>query len=209
MAGREEGKNLIGVTGTIGSGKSRVCRFLARRMGVPYLDLDMICRSLLEQGQAGRQLLEVHLDSSFFLANGAIDRQKLRRAIFADADLRRTVDSLLHPLALEAMLREAARVGGAARTVLVEAPLLFEAQWRNYFDRVVVVYADPATCCRRIMERDRVTASDAAGCLAAQMAPAAKALLGDHVLDNSGSWFGTLLMMNHLAGILACLPRHR
>ena len=189
-------KPVIGLTGTIGSGKSRVGRCLAGRLGLAYIDLDLLCADLLQPGRPGWQALRDEVAPSFFLADGSLDRRKLRRAIFQDNDLRRRMDNLLHPLAL-AEMRKA--VTGSA---LVEVPLLFEAGWRNHFDAVISVYASPVICCRRIMERDGVSADEAARSLGAQLDPAAKALRADWVINNSGPWWLTVLEITHLSGLL-------
>jgi len=66
----------------------------------------------------------------------------------------------------------------------------------------VVVFADLSVCCRRIMERDTVEADEVARSIHAQMRLSDKAMLADHVIDNSGCWLYARLQAVHLASVL-------
>ena len=199
--GREQGTTvLIGITGGIGSGKSTVSRFWSRYMDLPLVDIDTVCRNLLEKGQAGWQALRRNLDSSYFTGDGNLDRRRLRSALFADGELRRLVNSLIHPLAGEVVRRQTA--ADEKRMVLVDVPLLYEAHWQDQFHGTVVVYADTAVRCRRTVFRDGVSPEEAARSMAAQMPLADKVLLADHVIDNSGCWLFARIQVVHLARVL-------
>ena len=177
---------LLGITGGIGSGKSRVSRLLASVCAAPLVDLDQCCRSLLEVGQPGWQALRARFGDAFLLADGRIDRVGLRERIFSDPDLRREVDALLHPLAREVMRREVRRHD--VPLVLIEIPLLYEAGWQDEVDAVLVVFARPGAQCCRIMRRDGVSRRSAARAIAAQTDLGEKARRADWVIDNSGAW---------------------
>lgn len=190
----------IGVTGTMGCGKSTVCRFLAHLLRVPFIDIDALCRKLLAPGQPGWHALRHHLEPSFFAVDDSLDRGYLRSALFRDADLRKSVDSLIHPLALQGMHKLITEVKGPA--VLVDVPLLYEAGWADYFSRVIVVYADCSTCCRRIAVRDAISLGEAARSISTQISPAEKVMQADHVIDNSGCWLFARAQGVHLASLL-------
>jgi len=190
---------LIGITGGIGSGKSTVGRFWSSHYNLPLFDLDAMCRLLLEKGEPGWAALHDLLAGSFFTAGGELDRQRLRSAIFQDDELRSQVNELIHPLALQLM--QGAVAGLHAPLALADVPLLYEAGWQDGFHRVVVVFADRETCCRRTVARDGVSEEEARRALRSQMPLAEKALLADHVVDNSGCWLSTRLQAVHLAGL--------
>ncbi len=192
---------VVGVSGGIGSGKSRVCRFWSCHFSLPHIDLDALCRDLLQPGAEGwRALRQAHGDR-FFAPDGSLDRSALRRAIFADHGLRRQLDGLLHPLARRAMQKAVAVQD--REMVLVEIPLLVEAGWHADVDRVVIVYADLCERCRRIVSRDRVDHRQAMQAIRAQASLADKVLAADHVIDNSGAWADTCLQVVHLGRLLA------
>jgi len=193
--------HIIAITGGIGSGKSKVCRYLASLCRLPIVDLDRICRQLLVTGAPGWQALKERVDGHFFTVSGELDRIAFRKALFADAELRNRVDALLHPLARKEM---AAQVSCHSGPVLVEIPLLFEAGWQEDMQRIVVVYADPEVRVQRIVSRDNVSAEQARQEICAQYSLAEKALQAHHVIDNSGSWQETCLQLCHLADCLNC-----
>lgn len=177
---------LLGVTGGIGSGKSCVSRLLASYCLAPLVDVDQCCRRLLEIDQPGWLALRAAFGDVFLQANGAIDRVALRERLFSEPHFRRQVDSLLHPLAREAMRRAAASC--LESLVLIEIPLLYEAGWQSEVDAVLVVYARRGAQCCRIMRRDGVSRRKAAQAIAAQMNLGDKAEKADYVIDNSDSW---------------------
>lgn len=179
----------IAITGGIGSGKSRVARWLAAECALPLFDADAEARVLLEPEALGWQRLRGWLPEFFFGPAGVIVRPRLRQAIFEDAGLRRRLEADVHPLVLAALQRRIALCPGRC---LVEVPLLFEVNWQGHFDRVLVVYAPDNVCCQRIMARDGVPAAAAAAALRAQMPLQAKMAQADDVVDNGGKWEDTV-----------------
>lgn len=190
-------KLVIGVTGGIGSGKSRVCAYLAKHCHLPLIDLDRICRDLVTPPAAGWLALRQLLSADFFTPAGALDRKRLREVIFADAELRCQIDAAVHPLARLEMDRQIAALNSPA--VLSDIPLLFEAKWQDAVQLIVVVYAELPVRLRRIAERDGVTQEQACAAAAAQGCLLKKAALADKVIDNSGDWSHTCLQLNRLA----------
>ena len=114
--------------------------------------------------------------------------------------MRKSVNSLIHPLALQDMQARIAALGEPA--VLVDVPLLYEAGWVGYFSRVIVVYADCRACCQRLASRDEISHEEAARSISAQMRLAEKVLLADHVIDNSGCRLYARAQTFHLAALL-------
>jgi dephospho-CoA kinase len=182
---------LIGLTGGIGSGKSRVAE-LFTAYGALVVDADQIARFILEPGEKGWQALQDKFGGQFIKEDQGVDRKKLRQSIFSDPELKGTVDAILHPLIRDEVTRicEKGRVGNYPLTV-VEVPLLYEAGWQDDFNQVIVVAANDETCLQRIMTRDKVSRREAEQAMAAQMDISTKVVLADHVIDNSGGWDDT------------------
>jgi dephospho-CoA kinase len=189
-------QRIIGITGGIGSGKSRVASFLAEEHNLPLINLDHVCRNLLQPGKAGWQALRSLLPKAYFNTTGELDRQYFRQQLFTDAALRIRVDATLHPLARQEMKTQVARFQGP---VLVEIPLLFEAGWQEYVDLILVVYAEDTVRVQRIMERDHVTEEQAQQAMASQQCLRQKAASADHVINNSESWDQTCLQLRQFA----------
>lgn len=194
-------KKLIGITGGIGSGKSRVSRFWSSFADLPLINIDSVCAQLLENGNAGWQAVKKEFDESFFHRDGQLDRKRLRTAIFSDAKVRRQINALIHPLALVKMLEAISQC--EKEDVLVDVPLLFEAGWEDHFDCRVVVFADTSVCCQRIVERDRVDLDEAGRTVLSQLPLPDKIMRADHVINNSGSWVSTILEIIHLARLIS------
>ena len=187
----------IGITGGIGSGKSRVAAYWAARFDLPLINLDHLCRELLDQGQPGWQALADRFGDIFFCSDGSLDRSALRKALFSHPSLRREVDGLLHPLARRRMHHQVGQTGG--EVVLIEIPLLFEVGWELDVDRIVLVFACDTTRITRLVDRDSIGEQDAARALASQGNLAQKIFAADHVIDNQGVWQDTCLQVLHLA----------
>ena len=196
---RQAEQQVIGITGGIGSGKSRVCAFLSEKYNFPLLSLDIICRDLLQPQEAGWQALRALLPDAYFTHNKELDRQFFRQQLFTDSALRSQVDTVLHPLARQEMEQQiASLIAGLDDPILVEIPLLFEAGWQESVDQILVVYADIAVRIQRIMQRDQVSEEQAQKAIAAQQCLQEKAASADHTIDNSGPWEHTCSLAQEL-----------
>lgn len=193
-------KKLVGITGGIGSGKSMVSRFWASYSQLPLIDIDEVCRGLLEKGKSGWQAIRREFGTTFFKHNNQLDRKSLRTAIFSDPQLRLQVNDIIHPLALVEMVTGVEQCRGGE--VLVDVPLLFEAGWEGYFDHRVVVFADKTTCCRRIVKRDTIGPEAARQAVASQVRITEKVMHADHVINNAGCRLASALEIIHLARLI-------
>jgi dephospho-CoA kinase len=194
----------IGLTGGIASGKSQVAEMLAAMLGCVHIDADEVCRQLLEPREEGWQEFIRVFGSQYFTEKGCVNRPLLRKCIFADEELRLQVNEVIHPLVKRKIVAQMKRILESAENsrVLVEVPLLYEIQWENLFDTVVVVYADYETCLRRLMKRDGVKRDVAVKELESQLPLSEKVLKGDYVIDNSGVLSDSSNQVMHLADLL-------
>lgn len=185
---------MIGITGGIGSGKSRCSRFLAASFQLRTIDADSVCRNLLAPGEEGYRRLADFLPGYFFAVDGQLDRPMLRKVLFDDEQLRWKINQIIHPL-VRGRIRDL--MEGDRRT-LVEVPLLFEAGWQGDFKAIIVVYANYLVRRLRIMKRDSVDQVQAEAALNAQGDLFEKTMAANHVIDNSGPWSDTCLQLLHL-----------
>ncbi len=194
----------IGLTGGIASGKSSVAGMLAGMLGCRHLDADAICRQLLEPQAEGWLEFSRIFGSQYLADDGKINRPLMRRDLFADENFRRKVNNLIHPLVKSTIVAEMDHIieSDPSSRVLVEVPLLYEVQWENLFDTVIVVYADYETCINRLMQRDGVARDEAIKELQSQLPLSEKVMQADHVVDNSGMLPETNEQVKHLADLL-------
>ncbi len=189
---------LIGVTGSIGSGKSLVAELLGELLDAPVYSSDEICRRLLNKGEAGYAAFIERWGTRFLDETGEIDRVRLRSAVFTDGALRRQLEQILHPLVRQSLL-EVKRLSGPRTIQIAEVPLLFECGWQTDFDAVVCVVADRKYILQRVAQRDLVKSEDVERILDVQMDPALKADRSDWLIDNCGSMGATRKQVSTVA----------
>ncbi len=190
---------VVGLTGGIASGKSSVWRWLMEHGGLAGVNADELVAELLKAGGEGWRQLRVWLDPDFFFSDGRLDKPTLRREIFNNINLRRRVESCLHPLVLTAIHElVTAMPTSNQRPMLIEVPLLFEAGWQVFFNKVILISATDDVCLRRLRVRDGVTAEEARLALKAQIPLARKCQWADYVIDNNAEWPETVIQLEKL-----------
>jgi dephospho-CoA kinase len=179
---------LVGLTGSIATGKSTVSRMFAH-LGARVIDADLLAREVVMPGQPAYARIVEEFGRQVVQEDGSLDRKALGALVFADAAKRRRLEEITHPAIgarqqrILSVLDEEAFEG----VVIWDAALLFEGGGVAKMDRVVVVFADPETERRRLMERDGLSDAGARARIGSQMPIAEKAKLAHHVIDNSGT----------------------
>ena len=145
----------IGLTGSIGSGKSTVAKLLAAR-GIPVLDADAVARQVSSRTDV-LQAVSSQLGAEYVLSDG-LNRAALAQLVFANPEARVILNSIIHPRVREEMARcETQLESEGARAVVQDIPLLFENNLQTLFDAVILVDAPLETRVARVMERDGAT----------------------------------------------------
>jgi len=194
---------LVGLTGSIATGKSTVSRMFAH-LGARVIDADLLAREVVMPGQAAHARIVEEFGPQVVQADGSLDRKALGALVFGDSAKRKRLEEITHPAIglrqqrILSVLDEEAFVGVA----IWDAALLFESGGAAKMDRVVVVYADPETERRRLIERDGVSDADARARIGSQMPIAEKANLAHHVIDNSGTREETVRQVRTVYGAL-------
>jgi dephospho-CoA kinase len=175
----------IGLTGGIGSGKSRVADLLAA-WGATVVDTDEISRSLTAAGGAAMPEIVRAFGPEAAGPDGAMDRRWMRAKVFAEPDARRRLEAILHPLISRAALDAGASATGCY--VVFVVPLLIESgRWADRVDRVCVVDCDPDTQIRRVQSRSGLTADTIQRIMAAQAARETRLAAAHDVILNDGA----------------------
>ena len=175
----------VGLTGGIGCGKSVVAQHFAA-LNVPFIDADNIARHLTAQGSTVLDLIEAALGVEVRLPDGGLNRSWLRQRIFSDAEARKKLEAILHPLILDEMRHQLQALHGVPYVLLV-IPLLFETEmYRSLIDRALVVDCAEDQQRARVSERDGLSTGAVNAILAAQMPRAHRLALADEVLTNTG-----------------------
>jgi dephospho-CoA kinase len=172
---------VIGLTGSIGMGKSTVARMFAEA-GAPVFDADAVVHALYAEGGAAVEPVEQAFPG--VSREGAIDRALLGARVLDDPAALARLERIVHPLVRAAQQRFLAeqRALGAKRAVL-EIPLLFETGAAASVDRIVVVSAPPDLQKRRVLERPGMSEEKFKRLLALQTPDAEKRANADFVVD--------------------------
>ena len=174
----------IGLTGGIASGKSSVGRLLEAR-GWPVLDADQYAREALAPNTAAAKAVAQRFGA--VVGNAAdLDRKALGRIVFNDAEERRWLETLVHPVVRARLQQELLRHSQAPVVVLM-IPLLFETGLEALCSEVWLVDCEPRQQLERLMLRSGLNEADAQARLAAQWPLSRKRPLADRVIDNRGS----------------------
>ena len=177
---------LIGLTGGAGSGKSTVAEML-RELGAVVVDADEATHAVYEPGTPGFDAV-VHEFGKEYVKDGRIDRKRLGDVVFHDADARRRLNDVVHPLVREWMAqRTAEAVERGAAVVVQDVPLLFENSLERFFSSVVLVYVPEDVQVDRLVKGRGFTREQAHAVIGAQLPIEEKRGRAHHVVNNSGT----------------------
>lgn len=178
---------MFGLTGGIGSGKSAVARYLRER-GLPVVDADQLARLAVVPGSAGLAGIVEAFGREVLTASGELDRAGLSQRVFSNAEARRTLDGIVHPVVRDlAAARFAELASQGEPLACYEVPLLYEVGLDKTYTPVIVVSAPGALRRSRLAARDELSPEQVEARIAAQMPLAEKILRADYVLENDGS----------------------
>jgi dephospho-CoA kinase len=187
---------VIGITGTIGSGKSLVGAIIERH-GIPVIDTDKLVHSLLDSPPVQKQLQDRFGKRIMAARAGedAVDRAALARIVFADDDARKDLEAIVHPATILECRKQVTKLAkehviaklGGRGLVAVLVPLLFEAGLADEYDEIWTVYAEDEVLKQRLQKRDNLNSDEIEKRLAAQLPQKEKALRATQVIDNSGT----------------------
>lgn len=189
---------IIGLTGSIGMGKSTAAAYLRTR-GVSVLDADAVVHALYR----GKAVPLVDAAFPGTTQDGAIDRARLLAAITALPDGFKRLEAIVHPLVrAEERAFLAAEFARGATLAVLEIPLLFETGGDAMVDVTIVVSAPAEVQRQRVLERPGMTAAKLAEILARQLPDAEKRVRADYVVDTSGTVAETQAQIDKLLAAL-------
>ncbi|WP_237173279.1 dephospho-CoA kinase [Paracandidimonas lactea] len=174
----------IGLTGGIGSGKSRVADMLMQ-WGAAVIDTDVIAHALTAPGGLAIEPIRQQFGPDVIAATGALDRQAMRELAFDSPQARAKLEAILHPLIRQETEARAAQATGCYLVFVV--PLLVESErWADRVDRVCVVDCDPDTQVRRVQARSGLTPEAIARIMSAQASRETRLAAADDIIVNDG-----------------------
>ena len=173
----------VGLTGSIGAGKSTVAQLFAN-LGIDIISADQMARQLTNQDSPALSLIVAHFGIKVLNQDKTLNRARLRELIFNNPEERQWLDQLLHPLIRQAIV-EHLQLSQSAYT-LIEIPLLKTKSDYPYLNRVLWVSAPEEVQLQRIISRDLCTREQAQTILRSQNEAIRYANIADDIIDNTG-----------------------
>lgn len=170
---------IIGITGSIATGKSTVTSYLIKK-GYLVIDSDKIVHEELKNPVIIENIRVTFGD--FIVDDGIINRKKLGQIIFNDPEKRQALNDIIHPGVIKAILSIPKE-----QITFVDVPLLYEVNLEYLFDMIVVVYVREDIQLKRLIERDQISEDFARKKIATQMNIEIKKIKADFVINNENS----------------------
>jgi len=178
----------LGLTGNIASGKSTAAKYF-EQLGCYVLDADSISRIVMQPGENAYNGIVELFGDGVLADDKTLDRKAIRNIVFENPDMRKKLEQIVQPAILEYERKEIGRIKGKddKAIIITQAAVTIESGTHGRFDKIIVVYADPETQLKRVMERDNISEADAKKIISAQMPLDEKLKYAHYVIDNSGT----------------------
>jgi len=179
---------LIGLTGSIASGKSTVVQYLLKS-GYSVIDADKLGHKVLKPGNPGYNNVVERFGNEILNPDRTVNRPVLGRIVFSDPEKLKQLNDISHPIIEDMIQKEFNKlatnsIGGV---VFLEAALLIEANWHKVCGHIWVVTLDSPLAISRLQERDGLSLIEAQSRLETQLAQEKRLAYADVVLQNNGS----------------------
>jgi dephospho-CoA kinase len=193
----------VGLTGGIGSGKTMVADMFAVR-GAAIIDTDHIAHQLTAPGGIAIPAIRAQFGEAFLMADGAMNRVKMRETVFADPVAKRQLEFILHPLIRSETDRAAAQARGVYLMFVV--PLLVESgTWKQRTSRVLVVDSREQLQVERVMSRSGLTEVQVRAIMATQASRETRLAAADDVIVNDGEAMALVPQIERLHALYSSL----
>ena len=182
----------VGLTGSIAVGKTYVCDVL-REQGAFVLDADQTAREVVTAGSKGLALIADEFGKEVLTESGELDRAKMGAIVFSDEAKRQLLNSIVHPLVIEAQddwLAEKERKNPRGIAV-IDAALMIESGGYKRFTKLIVVWCEPEIQLERLMLRNNLSEAEAQKRIRAQMPQEEKKRYADFLIDTSAGFENT------------------
>lgn len=184
--GMKQNKMIIGITGSIGTGKSTVSNYLISK-GYSVVDADKISKGAYNIGSNGyKAILEV-FGVEILNSNGEVDRKKIKKIVFDNSNMLQRLNMAIHPIIINEIEKEIEILLESQNVVFLDAPLLIETELHKKVDKIIVVVCDKNEQINRIIKRDKITADMAISIINSQMSIDEKLKFADYIVYNNST----------------------
>ena len=189
----------IGITGGVGSGKSKVLEYLGGMTGVSVYQADLIARQMQMPGQRCYEDIVAHFGRGILSEDQSIDRKRLAEVVFQDEEELHVLNQLVHPAVnqrIEELIQEEEQKGTVV--FVLEAALLTEDFYRQILDEIWYDYAEESVRRERLHASRNYTDEKITSMMNAQPSEERFRTFCDQVLDNTGDFEKTIKQIDNL-----------
>ena len=200
----------VGLTGSIGVGKSFVAGVLAE-LGCHVVDADQTAREVVKPGSPGLAAVVTAFGAEVLGEDGTLDRPRLGAIVFPDQKKRELLNSILHPYIIarqDEQLREWEKEDPFGIGI-IDAALMIESGGYKRFDKLIVVHCRSEVQLQRLITRDGLSESAARQRIAAQMSQEEKCKFADYLIDTSEGFADTRARTTEVFSELQVLSRRQ
>ena len=192
-------KLVIGITGGIGSGKTEVCKLLAKR-GFKVFYSDLIAKKLyLTDKKLAGNIVRV-FGKDILNYKGKINLPKLREKIFSSRKNYMAINKIVHPVVISYLNKEARK--SKFDITIIESALLFESGFNKDLDYIVTVFSNKKNRVSRLMLRDEASRNDINDLMKFQIDDKSKMSMSDFVLINNKTLNDLKIQVDFLSTVL-------
>lgn len=178
---------IIGLTGSIATGKSTVAAML-KEYGLPIVDADLVARQVVEPGSETLAKIAEAFGEDVIKEDGTMNREKVGSIIFHEPDKRLVLNNIIHPAIRAEMLRQRdEHIANGEKHVVMDIPLLFESKLQHFVEKILVVSVKEEIQLARLMERNGLSEEEARARIATQLPVRVKVEGADAVVFNDGT----------------------
>ncbi|WP_294891792.1 dephospho-CoA kinase [uncultured Lactobacillus sp.] len=178
---------ILGLTGGIASGKSTADIFF-REKHIPVIDCDQIAHDILNVGNKGYELVRKQFGLQIINEDQSINRSVLGQIVFSDEKQLDILNKITHPLIFQEIQAKIALNKVAKKPlIIVDAPVLFEANGQKYCDCTLLIAIPECLQLKRLLLRDHLSKDAALKRIRSQMPLSQKEKLADFVINNDGT----------------------
>ena len=175
---------VIGLTGGVGAGKSRILDILQTEYGAEIIVADQVAHELMEPGHEGYEMVIRALGNSFLKPDGTIDRPLLSALIFHDQNALETMNGIIHPMVWKTIKDKIS--SSQADLIVVESAIMGREQ-NDIYDEMWYVYTSRENRMERLRESRGYTQEKTESIMDSQAPEAGFREFSDAVIDNNGS----------------------
>lgn len=174
----------IGITGSIGTGKSMVSRYL-KANGYAVIDADETTQNIYRLKKTENDLIALFGDR--VVEEGAFSRKKLGELVFRNPEALHSLNAYFHPLIEQEMNKSYDSTAKSQDLIFFDIPLLIEVGYHQKLDKVIVITCDESLQMQRIMKRDGSERELTLQKIRSQMPQEQKRMFADYIIDNNGT----------------------